>query len=101
MLTRGTENEFKNSRPSPPWGRGWLASGAVISRGETGEGVKNVTTQKAMNSTAPPHPRRKHRSIARGVKLMGRARDLRQTATETEQEAWRLLRTLRLRAFKF
>ena len=25
--------------PSPPWGRGWIAPGAFISRGETGEGV--------------------------------------------------------------
>ena len=28
--------------PSPLWGRGWLATGAFISRGETGEGVKTV-----------------------------------------------------------
>ena len=27
--------------PSPPWGRGWIASGAFISRGETGEGVRS------------------------------------------------------------
>jgi hypothetical protein len=32
-----------NSHPSPLWGRGWLASGVLISRGETGEGVKTVT----------------------------------------------------------
>ena len=25
--------------PSPPWGRGWLATGVLISRGESGEGV--------------------------------------------------------------
>ena len=25
--------------PSPLWGGGWLATGAFISRGETGEGV--------------------------------------------------------------
>ena len=30
-----------NSFPSPPWGRGWRATGVVISRGETGEGVNN------------------------------------------------------------
>jgi hypothetical protein len=29
--------------PSPPWGRGWLATGALTSRGETGEGVRTVT----------------------------------------------------------
>src|SRR5271157_899668 len=31
-----------NLLPSPPWGRGWLATGVLISRGETGEGVKTV-----------------------------------------------------------
>ena len=32
---------LQNSQPSPPWGRGWIASGALISRCETGEGVHN------------------------------------------------------------
>jgi hypothetical protein len=31
-----------NFRPSPLWGRGWLATGVLISRGETGEGVRTV-----------------------------------------------------------
>jgi hypothetical protein len=31
-----------NLLPSPPWGRGWPATGAFISRGGTGEGVKTV-----------------------------------------------------------
>ena len=31
-----------NLQPSPSWGRGWTASGAFISRGRTGEGVKTV-----------------------------------------------------------
>ncbi len=30
-----------NADPSPPWGRGWPATGVLISRGGTGEGVKN------------------------------------------------------------
>ncbi len=30
-----------NLLPSPLWGRGWPATGAFISRGGTGEGVKN------------------------------------------------------------
>ena len=30
-----------NFYPSPPWGRGWRATGVLISRGETGEGVNN------------------------------------------------------------
>jgi hypothetical protein len=29
-----------NLYPSPPWGRGWPATGAFTSRGGTGEGVK-------------------------------------------------------------
>ena len=31
-----------NLLPSPPWGRGWTATGVFISRGGTGEGVKAV-----------------------------------------------------------
>jgi hypothetical protein len=27
--------------PSPPWGRGWTATGVLSSRGGTGEGVKD------------------------------------------------------------
>ena len=33
--------------------------------------------------------------------MIDRARNLRQTATETEQTAWRLLRTLGFKGFKF
>ncbi len=38
--------------PSPPWGRGWLATGAFISRGETGEGVLSLNCA-ALNSRIP------------------------------------------------
>jgi len=31
-----------NVQLSPPWGRGWTATGAFISRGGTGEGVNTV-----------------------------------------------------------
>ena len=31
-----------NSQPSPPWGRGWTATGVFSSRGGPGEGVKAV-----------------------------------------------------------
>ena len=31
-----------NSRPSPPWGRGWTAAGVFFSRGGPGEGVANL-----------------------------------------------------------
>jgi hypothetical protein len=37
-------------QPSPPWGRGWLATGAFSSRGETGEGV-----QTSSSSTVKRH----------------------------------------------
>ncbi len=92
---------FLNSLPSPPWGRGWLATGAFISRGGPGEGVKTVNSEGMTSTSKLDQPRRHHRSIARSVKLIDRARNLRQTATETEQTAWRLLRTLRFRGFKF
>jgi uroporphyrinogen-III synthase len=44
---------------------------------------------------------RRHRSLARGPVQIARARDLRQTETASEQAAWRLLRNLRLKGFKF
>ena len=55
-----------------------------------GEGVKAVKPDDPTNTTKVEPPRRKRRSIARGGKLIDRARDLRQTGTETEQTAWRL-----------
>src|SRR5271169_4366921 len=39
--------------PSPPWGRGWLATRVFISGGETGEGVGTVNTEVTANR---PHP---------------------------------------------
>ena len=45
-----------NFLPSPLGGRGWTASGVLISRGGTGEGVETVSS---------PHPYRKTRSLAR------------------------------------
>ena len=47
---------MRESLPSPPWGRGWPATGVFISRGRTSEGVKPVKT---------PYPYRKTRSLAR------------------------------------
>ncbi|MGO8791688.1 MAG: endonuclease domain-containing protein [Terriglobia bacterium] len=81
-----------NSHPSPLWGRGWLASGVLISRGETGEGVGTVSS---------PHPYRKTRSLARTAGRIDKARALRRSSTEAEQAAWHLLRTLRLKGFRF
>ncbi|MGO8786388.1 MAG: hypothetical protein ACLQVL_03260 [Terriglobia bacterium] len=77
-----------NFLPSPLWGRGWLASGVLISRGETGEGVETVGS---------PPPYRKARSLARTTGQMDNARELRRWSTEAVQAAWHLLRKLRLR----
>ena len=38
-------------QPSPPWGRGWRATGVLISRGATGEGVKTVNPTKTTGTT--------------------------------------------------
>ena len=57
-----------NFLPSPLWGRGWTASGVLISRGGTGEGVETVSS---------PHPYRKTRSLARTVGQIDKARELR------------------------
>ncbi len=83
---------MRETQPSPLWGRGWPATGVLISRGRTGEGVKPVKT---------PYPYRKARSLARTAGQIDKARELRQTPTETEQAAWHLLRGLRSRGFKF
>ncbi|MGO8788363.1 MAG: hypothetical protein ACLQVL_13410 [Terriglobia bacterium] len=76
-----------NSLPSPLWGRGWLASGVLISRGGPGEGVETVSS---------PPPDRKTRSLARTTEQIDKARELRRSSTEAEQAAWHLLRKLRL-----
>ena len=78
--------------PSPLWGRGWTATGVFISRGRTGEGVKPVKT---------PNPYRQTHSRARAAGQIDKARELRQTPTETEREAGHLLRGLRSRGFRF
>ena len=75
-----------------PLGERVARRGVFISRGETGEGVKPVKT---------PSPYRKTRSLARTARQIESARELRQTPTETEREAWRLLRGLRSRGFRF
>ena len=52
-----------SSQPSPPWGRGWRASGVVISRGPPGEGVRAVNTPHACHHAT--HPRAHGRSMER------------------------------------
>jgi uroporphyrinogen-III synthase len=44
---------------------------------------------------------RRHRSLAREPAQIARARDLRQNQTKSEEAAWRLVRQLRLKGFKF
>ncbi|HMD85151.1 MAG TPA: endonuclease domain-containing protein [Terriglobia bacterium] len=83
---------MRESQPSPLWGRGWPATGVFISRGRTGEGVKPVKA---------PYPYRKTRSLARTAAQIDKAREFRRMPTETERAAWDLLRSLRLKGFKF
>ena len=49
----------------------------------------------------PQGPKRTRRSFARTQQQIERARELRQTATEAEQIAWRLLRSFRRDGFVF
>ena len=91
----GEEWRSTNSHPSPPWGRGWRATGAFISRREKGaprsacrggEGVKDVNALR---------PYRKIRSLGRTAGQIDKARELRRTPTESEPAAWRLLGSLK------
>ena len=47
------------------------------------------------------HPRRKTRSRGRSSSQIEKARELRHAPTETEQAAWRLLRGIKFKGFKF
>ena len=47
------------------------------------------------------YPYRRTRSLARTAGQIDKAREFRQTPTETERAAWHLLRGLRSRGFKF
>jgi hypothetical protein len=70
------ENVHANSPPSPPWGRGWRATGAFISRGERGaprsagrggEGVKTVQVEQPRSTIKPGRPGRTSRPTARAM----------------------------------
>ncbi len=74
---------MRESQPSPLWGRGWPATGAFISRGRTGEGVKLAKT---------PYPYGTTRSLAGTMGQTDKVRELRRTPTEMERAAGRLLR---------
>ena len=67
----------------------------------TGEGVKAVKTEGKARTVTSQRPRRKQRSLARGVGQIARARELRRNETESEEIAWRLLRGLRVKGFRF
>jgi len=60
-----------------------------------------VKIKATTGTSKTPRPHRERRSPARTALHIDRARDLRQTETESEQAAWRLLRTLKLDGFKF
>jgi len=70
-------------------------------RKAVGEGVRIVTSEKIAGTTKPEQPRRKRRTLAREAIQIDRARDLRKTETKSEKVAWRLLRTIRFKDFKF
>ena len=67
----------------------------------TGEGVKAVKTEGKARTAASERPRRKQRSLARSLRQIARARELRRNETESEEIAWRLLRGLRVKGFRF
>ena len=54
-----------------------------------------------MDSTQIANRHRQSRSQGRSPEQIVRARELRQTSTETEQAAWRLLRGIKFKGFKF
>ena len=54
-----------------------------------------------MELAETPHLRRKTRSLGRSSAQIAKARELRQTPTEAEQVAWRLLRGIKFKGFKF
>jgi very-short-patch-repair endonuclease len=56
-----------------------------------------------VNSVQPKttHRYRERRSLARTAAQIAKARELRRNETESEKIAWRLLRTLRFKGFKF
>ncbi len=90
-----------NLLPSPLWGRGWLASGVLISRG--GKGAPRLACRGGewVETVNSPHPYRKTRSLARTTGQIDKARELRRWSTEAEQAAWYVLRKLRLKGFRF
>ena len=84
--------ECERLSPRPLGGEGGPQPALSPAGGGPGEGVKLVKT---------PYPYRKTRSLARTAGQIDKARELRQTPTETERAAWHLLRGLRSRGFKF
>ena len=67
----------------------------------TGEGVKVVKPEGKAPTVTGERPRRKQRSLARSVRQIAGGRELRRNETESEEIAWRLLRGLRVKGFRF
>jgi hypothetical protein len=62
---------------------------------------RNPRSQQGVKLVKTQYPYRRTRSLARTAGQIDKARELRQTPTETERAAWHLLRGLRSRGFKF
>ena len=77
-----------------PLGERVARDGAFISRLGSGEGVKPVNPE-----TTRPYCKR--HSLGRTEAQIARSRELRRNETESEEVAWRLLRTFRFKGFKF
>ena len=65
-----------------------------ISRLGPGEGVDPMNPK-------PARPYRQRRSLARSEAQIANSRELRRNETESEEAAWRILRTFRFKGFKF
>jgi very-short-patch-repair endonuclease len=78
----------------------YLMMRKLFADGGAGKGGDSVRPEGAQ-PTPERRPCRKRRSLARGAVQIARARGLRQKETESEQVAWRLLRTLRFKGFTF
>ncbi len=89
----------KPLRSSGPEARGrrFFISSSPLPLGGEGPGGEGVNAVKPETTQR----RRQRRSLARSEVQIGRARELRRNQTESEEVAWRLLRTLRFNGFKF
>ena len=92
---------MRETQPSPLWGRGWTATRALTGGGGQGAPRSACRGGEEVELVKTQYPYRRTRSLARTAGQIDKARELRQTPTETERAAWHLLRGLRSRGFKF